>query len=96
MDPDQLIKSISSATVQSILSYSIVVMKDGAILRRILEKILYELYDDLETKNYLTEALTGALIEFLDANVSNFRIDFHANLQAIQSQTRLDFPRYGC
>ena len=66
IDPDQLIKSVSSATVHSILSYAIVAMKDGSILRRILEKILYELYDDLDTKNYLMEALTGELIELFD------------------------------
>lgn len=62
VNPEQLIQSVSSSTVQPILSYAIVALKDNVILRKILEKILFELYDDLDTKNYLAEALTGKFL----------------------------------
>jgi len=36
-----------------------VASKDNNILQQILEKILFDMYDDLNTKTYLMEILTG-------------------------------------
>jgi hypothetical protein len=62
---NELIKSISSTTIQSIIAYALVASKDNSILQQILEKILFEMYDDLNTKTYLTEILTGKFKSFL-------------------------------
>lgn len=59
ISPDKLINSISSITIQAIISYAVVISKDNYIIQKILEKILFEMYDDLNTKNYLMEVLTG-------------------------------------
>jgi hypothetical protein len=61
ISPDKLIKSISSITIQSIISYALIASKDTTIIQQILEKILFELYDDLNTKTYLMEILTGKI-----------------------------------
>ncbi len=57
--PNELMKSVSSTTIQSIISYVLVASKDSNIIQEILKKILFEMYDDLNTKTYLMEILTG-------------------------------------
>jgi hypothetical protein len=59
IDPNELVRSMNSATVYSILTYAIVGSKDNPILGRILEKILEEMKDEISTKAYLKEILTG-------------------------------------
>ena len=56
---EKLIQLISSSTIQPIISFALVASKDQTIIQQILEKILFEMYDDLNTKNYLMEILTG-------------------------------------
>lgn len=59
INPNDLVRSMNAATVYSILTYAIVGSKDNPILGRILEKILEEMKDELGTKAYLKEILTG-------------------------------------
>jgi hypothetical protein len=56
---DALIRMMTSTTIHSISAYAIVAIKDTLMLGQILEKILSEMKDDLNTKAYLKEILTG-------------------------------------
>ena len=62
ISPNELVRTMTSTTVYSILTYAIVGTKDNPILGKILEKILEEMKDDLGTKAYLKEILTGKLM----------------------------------
>jgi hypothetical protein len=72
ISPEKLIKSISSVTIQSIISYALIASKDSSIIQQILEKILFEMYDDLHTKTYLMEILTGKLSIGINSQRSHF------------------------
>jgi len=64
-------KIISPTTIESIIAYGLVALKDNNFLGQILEKVLFHMYDDLNTKMYLKEILTG---KFLLENLENIRI----------------------
>jgi hypothetical protein len=71
ISPEKLIKSISSVTIQSIISYALIASKDSSIIQQILEKILFEMYDDLHTKTYLMEILTALIFTRLSKQYHN-------------------------
>jgi len=64
MSPIELIKSIKPTNVYAAISYATIASKETSILQQILEKILFEMYDDLNTKAYLMEILTGRFLQF--------------------------------
>lgn len=55
----ELMKIISPTTIESTIAYALVASKDTNMLAQILEKILFQMYNDLNTKTYLKEILTG-------------------------------------
>ncbi|CAF2735907.1 unnamed protein product [Rotaria sp. Silwood2] len=59
--PNELIKTISPTTMESIIAYTLVAAKNNNILGQILEQILLHMYDDLHTKAYLKEILTALI-----------------------------------
>jgi len=64
ISPIELIKSITPTNVYAVISYATIAPKEMNILQQILEKILFEMYDDLNTKAYLMEILTGRFLQF--------------------------------
>lgn len=64
MDPNAFLQYFSPATFHAIIGCSIFPWKDNFFLPKILEKILTEMADDLNTKTYLKEILTGKRIRF--------------------------------
>jgi hypothetical protein len=62
ISPNELIKIISPTTIESIIAYGLVALKDNNFLGQILEKILFHMYDDLNTKTHLKEILTGKFL----------------------------------
>jgi len=62
ISPNELMKIISPTTIESIIAYGLVALKDNNFLGQILEKVLFHMYDDLNTKIYLKEILTGKFL----------------------------------
>ncbi|CAF3700955.1 unnamed protein product, partial [Rotaria sordida] len=59
--PNELIKTISSTNMESIIAYTLVAAKNNNISGQLLEQILLNMYDDLNTKAYLKEILTALI-----------------------------------
>ena len=62
VNTNELMKTISPITIESTIAYALVASKDNQMLGQILEKILFSMYDDLNTKAYLKEILTGKFL----------------------------------
>ncbi|CAF5181131.1 unnamed protein product, partial [Rotaria magnacalcarata] len=61
INPDELIRTLSPVTVESIIAYGVVAANNNAIVAEILHHILFVMYNDLNTKAYIKEILTGKL-----------------------------------
>ncbi|UJR27570.1 hypothetical protein I4U23_008851 [Adineta vaga] len=69
INAEELIKTISSSTIESTIAYTLVASKDNDMLAHILEKILFHMYNDLNTKAYLKEILTGLIFTRLSKRI---------------------------
>ena len=69
INANELVRGISSTTINSITAYAIVALKDNHMLAQILEKIFIDLKDDISTKMYLKEILTGKPSHAFNINV---------------------------
>ena len=72
INADELVRGISPTTIHSIAAYAIVALKDNHMLAQVLEKIFVDLKDDISTKMYLKEILTGKASPAFDINVMFF------------------------
>ncbi len=59
IDRHALVCGATSSTMIPIITYALVALKDGQLLGQLLARLLHLMYDDLDTKSYLKEIITG-------------------------------------
>ncbi|CAF3178993.1 unnamed protein product [Rotaria socialis] len=69
INPDELIRTLSPVTVESIIAYGVVAANNNAIVAEILHHILFVMYDDLNTKAYIKEILTALIFMRLSKRI---------------------------
>ncbi|CAF3773297.1 unnamed protein product [Rotaria magnacalcarata] len=69
INPDELIRTLSPVTVESIIAYGVVAANNNAIVAEILHHILFVMYNDLNTKAYIKEILTALIFTRLSKRI---------------------------